>query len=69
MAGTDLQSSGGVAEGWSAAPQQWDAGQLAREQAQRLYSQQMLQAQRHSHQPQMRSAVPQDLDSITGKGL
>ena len=52
--------------GWGAGPPQWDAGQVAREQAQRLYSQQMQQAQRHPQQhqqPHMRagSAMPQDL--------
>ena len=52
--------------GWGAAPLQWDAGQVAREQAQRLYNQQMQQAQRHPQQrqqPHMHagSAVPQDL--------
>lgn len=57
--------------GWGAAPSQWDAGQVAREQAQRLYNQQMQQAQRHPQQhqhqqPNMRagSAVPQDLGGL-----
>ena len=55
--------------GWGAAPPQWDATQVAREQAQRLYNQQMQQAQhhpQHHQQPHMRagSAVPQDLGGL-----
>lgn len=51
--------------GWGSAPPQWDAAQLAREQALRLYNQQMQQAQRHpQQQPHMRNGnivAPQDL--------
>ena len=62
-----VQAQGAMGTGeWGAGPLHWDAGQVAREQAQRLYNQQMQQAQRHPQQhqqPHMRagSAVPQDL--------
>ena len=55
--------------GWSAASSQWpDAGQVAREQAQRLYHQQMQQSQRHPQQHHMRasSGVPLDLGGLNG---
>ncbi|KAL3138978.1 hypothetical protein ABBQ32_005786 [Trebouxia sp. C0010 RCD-2024] len=57
-------AQGAMGGGWGPGPPQWDAAQLAQEQALRLYNQQMQQAQRHpQQQPHMRSGnvAPQDL--------
>lgn len=65
---TWVQAQGAMGGGWGPGPPQWDAAQLAQEQALRLYNQQMQQAQRHpQQQPHMRSGnvAPQDL----GKAL
>ena len=64
---TCLQAQGGMSGGWGAGPPQWDAAQLAREQALRLYNQQLQQAQRHpQQQTHMRNAnvAPQDLGKV-----
>lgn len=73
---THVQAQGAMGVGWGAASSQWpDAGQVAREQAQRLYHQQMQQSQRHpqqqqqqQQQPHMRasSGVPLDLGALNG---
>ncbi|KAL3131033.1 hypothetical protein ABBQ38_000352 [Trebouxia sp. C0009 RCD-2024] len=64
-ASTTGSAQGAMGGGWGSAPPQWDAAQLAREQALRLYNQQMQQAQRHpQQQPHMRNGnivAPQDL--------